>query len=308
MKKNTITLLICFCVIMFAACEDTEDEEDDQIVAVEIEMVPVEGGTFQMGYNYNDSEKPAHSVTLSDFYMSKYPVTQEYYRSVMRKNPSSFSSNPESGEEQGKRPVDTVSWYEAIVFCNKLSLMEGLNPAYSIRNSTDPSKWGDVPGNENDIWDAAQIVSGSNGYRLPTEAQWEYAAKGGNQNAAGWKNYTYSGSSTIGNVAWYSGNSNYITHEVGKKEPNSLDLYDMSGNVYEWCWDWYDNYSSEPQTDPTGPDNWPTLRARVKRGGSYLFEAASARSAARIYGYPSQGGDLKPGFRLVRPWTEQPEP
>jgi len=267
-----------------------------------VEMVLVAGGSFEMGKDWGTDAigdiTPLHTVTLNDFYISKYPVTQAQYQAVMGSNPSFFYLYPATGEVQGKRPVDTVSWYAAIVFCNKLSLQEGLNPAYSINNSTDPSEWGSVPtGDNNIIWDAVQIVSGSNGYRLPTEAQWEYAAKGGNPNAAGWTGYTYSGSDTIDDVAWYNNiNSEYRTHEVGKKAPNRLGLYDMSGNVYEWCWDWYGDYSGEDQTDPTGA---AYASGRVLRGGSYFFSTSSARSVYRTYGYPSFA-DLKPGIRLVR--------
>jgi formylglycine-generating enzyme len=269
-----------------------------------VEMVKVAGGAFQMGDVKNEGdnwEKPLHTVTLSNFSIGKYPVTQAQYQAVMGSNPSEFNGTagkePASGEAQGKRPVEKVSWYDAIVFCNKLSKLEGLSPAYSISGSTDPATWGAVPTTTNATWNAAVIVAGANGYRLPTEAQWEYAAKGGNPSASGWAGYTYSGSDTVDDVAWYGENSGSMTHEVGKKAPNRLGLYDMSGNVFEWCWDWYAAYSSDAQTDPTGAVSGSY---RVRRGGCGFSSAGNARSAFRVIDDPSvRYGNS--GFRLARP-------
>jgi len=259
-----------------------------------IEMVQIPGGSFQMGSNSgSDNEKPVHTVTLSSFYMGKYEVTQEQWMAVMGNNPSNFKDSPTSGEVQGRRPVEQVSWYDALIFCNKLSLMEGLSPAYRISGSTDPAVWGNVPTSSNSTWNAVEVVAGSNGYRLPTEAQWEYAARGGSGSPG---NYTYSGSNTVGDVAWYDGNSSSKTHEVGKKAPNGLGLYDMSGNVYEWCWEWYGSYSSSAQTDPRGADSGSH---RVPRGGCWYHPAGNTRSTYRYGDYPN--GLKTIGFRLVRP-------
>ena len=250
-----------------------------------IEMVRVEGGSFQMG-NPDDSisasanERPVHTVTLGQ------------YRAVMGSNQQVVGGYGAGGNY----PAVNVNWYDALVFCNKLSMAEGLTPAYRINNSTDPASWGSVPTlNRNTTWDAVEVVGGSTGYRLPTEAQWEYAAKGGNGSPG---NYTYSGSNNADDVAWYRDNSSYIAHEVGTKVPNGLGLYDMSGNVWEWCWDRYGAYSSGSQTDPQGASSGVN---RVIRGGSYFGEPLSARSVKRNNeGLPSIRISHC-GLRLVRP-------
>ena len=237
---------------------------------VEMDMVFVPGGSFEMGTasGGESNERPVHTVTLTGFYMGKYEVTQLQYEAVMGTNPSYFTG--------GNLPVERVTWYEAVAFCNALSEREGLTKAYTISGSTVTPNWS------------------ANGYRLPTEAEWEYAAKGGNGSPG---NYTYSGSNTIDDVAWYSSNSGSSTHAVGTKAPNELGIYDMSGNVYEWCWDWYGSYSSEAQTDPAGASSGSY---RVYRGGSWFITAEYVRAAYRIDGDPSFWYYIV-GFRVVRP-------
>jgi len=262
-----------------------------------IDMVSISSGTFIMGSPSTESgssdERPQHSVTLSGFYMGKYQVTQEQYQMVMGTNPSSFSSSPQAGEIQGERLVERVSWYDALVFCNKLSMMEGLNPAYRINGSIDPAVWGTVPTSSNATWNAVEIVAGSSGYRLPTEAQWEYACRAGTTTA-------YNTGDTISdNTGWYTSNSGSKTHEVGLKPANAWGLYDMHGNVREWCWDWYDSsyYSSIPTNDPMGASSGTNC---VRRGGSWDYSAEYLRSTIRSRSYPyGWSGTL--GFRLVRP-------
>jgi formylglycine-generating enzyme required for sulfatase activity/TolB-like protein len=231
-------------------------------------FVRVEGGTFQMGGTAYDNEKPIHSVTVKSFSIGKYEVTQKEWFEIMGTNPSNFKGD--------NLPVESVSWLEAVEYCNRRSVKEGLTPAY--RGSGD---------NITCDWNA-------NGYRLPTEAEWEYAARGGNRDPMA---YEYSGSNSVDTVAWYDGNSGKRTHEVGTKAPNSLGLYDMSGNVWEWCWDRYGSYSSGSQTDPRGASSGSN---RVDRGGSWLNSAQYVRSAGRSHSTPSIRGDGL-GFRVLRP-------
>jgi uncharacterized repeat protein (TIGR02543 family) len=236
-----------------------------------VEMAYVPGGSFQMGDAGYDYSSPVHTVTLTGFYMGKYEVTQGQWQAVMGSNPAS------SYGVGANYPVYNVSWYDAVEFCNSLSEREGLTKAYTISGSTVTANWS------------------ASGYRLPTEAQWEYAAKGGNGSPG---NYTYSGSNTVGDVAWYSGNNSpYGAKEVGTKAANGLGIYDMSGNVWEWCWDWYGSYSSGAQTDPVGASSGSD---RVLRGGNWFYSAENVRSAPRYSYYPYFRYDYL-GFRLARP-------
>jgi formylglycine-generating enzyme required for sulfatase activity len=264
-------------------------------------MVQVAGGSFDMGKELGTAGsgdiENSHTVTLTGFNMSKYQVTQEQYQAVMGKTiveQQALATMSTTNYGRGNNyPMYYVSWYDALVFCNKLSIAEGLSPAYSINGKTDPAEWGTVPTSSNATWNAAVIIDGSNGYRLPTEAQWEYAAKGGNTG----ETFTYAGSDTVGDVAWYTSNSGNTTHEVGTKAPNGLGLYDMSGNVSEWCWDWRGDYTSEAASDPMGPS---AGSYRVNRGGSWYYSAGRVRSVYRFDDYPHDRNSSI-GFRLVRP-------
>jgi len=278
-----------------------------------VETVWVPGGSFELGRNLGtgggNDVTPVSTVTLTGFYMGKYQVTRAQYQAVMTGNTNGINANnPDwstaafntqeiaaGGGNMNQRPVTHVSWYEAMVFCNRLSMQEGLTPAYRINGSTNPDDWGAVPIYINANWIAAETVSGSAGYRLPTEAQWEYAAKGGNNPAAG---FTYSGSDNPLTVAWYSANSGSSPRMVGILEPNVLGIYDMSGNVCEWCWDWWESYTSDAKTDPTGASSGTR---RIYRGGSWYDTVTRTRSVDRFNSYNPHSRNGIFGFRLARP-------
>jgi formylglycine-generating enzyme required for sulfatase activity len=234
-------------------------------------MVRINGGTFAMGSpgsepERNDSELQ-HRVTVSSFYLGRYEVTQREWWEVMGYNPSEFGGDD--------LPVEKVSWYEAVEYCNARSWNEGLTPAYTING-------------EHVTWNR-----NANGYRLPTEAEWEYACR------AGTTTPYYTGNSVSG-AGWHKGNSGGKTHPVGQRQPNAWGLYDMHGNVDEWCWDWGGEYPRGAQTDPTGTGTGPH---RVIRGGSWWTPESFLRSAWRWF----RGSGADPmaqsgfiGFRVAR--------
>jgi len=254
-----------------------------------VSMVQISAGTFTMGSPTGESgresiEGPQHSVTLSAFYMGTYQVTQALYQLVMGTNPSNFTTAVagESGTP-GRLPVEMVTWYDTVEFCNKLSALDGRMAVYTITGRTPASGY--------PITSATVTMDSSkNGYRLPTEAEWEYACRAGTTTA-------YNTGNTISdNTGWYTDNSGSKTHQVGLKPANAWGLYDMHGNVSEWCWDWYGTYASGAQTDPTGASSGSI---RVARGGNWNNSGQYLRSAYRGRGDPSVRG-MYAGFRLVR--------
>lgn len=266
-------------------------------------MVAVDGGTFLMGSSdHEDNELPVRQVTLSGYYIMQTEVTQAEYAAVMGSS-ENYSAFPGSD-----RPVEEVSWYDAVVFCNKLSLLAGLTPAYSLAGSTDPDEWGAIPRvtDNNRIarmtWNSIECDFNADGYRLPTEAEWEFAANGGSSTPT-----IFSGSDNLGDAAWYLSNSLDETHAVAEKAPNALGIYDMSGNVWEWCWDWYGNYHKKDSVNPKGEQNGNLTGKRIRRGGSIKSAAEFCRNANRASSVPElRGVDL--GIRLVRsnPNAEEP--
>ena len=246
--------------------------------------------SFTMGALPNDgearnNEKPRHQVTVSrDFLLGKYPVTQGLYQALMFNNPSHFK-----GEN---RPVEKVSWCDAVLFCNKLSELAGLTPAYDVPQELESACQAQSSHRDdkvNHLSKQVKLRKGSNGYRLPTEAEWEYACRGGEE-------HLYSGSNTLDELGWYHGNSGDETHPVGQKKANGFGLYDMSGNVWEWVWDRSRKYDGSSKTDPVGAVE---LSFRVDRGGSWDNYAFYARASFRYNSHPSYRYNYI-GFRVLR--------
>jgi len=273
---------------------DIENPIDIEKPARAIEMLSISYGSFTMGSptseSNRDSDETQHSVTLSSFKISKYQVTQAQWIAVMGDGEDRTDTAYGKGNNY---PIYNVSWYDAIVFCNKLSMKEELNPAYSINGETNPAYWGAIPTNSDDKWNVVVFNAGSAGYCLPTEAQWEYACRAGTTTAYN------TGDNISGDTGWYKINSDRKTHEVGLKPANNFELCDMHGNVWEWCWDWYNSsyYSSSPTNDPMGASSGSY---RVFRGGSWFDSAAGLRSADRGYDKGPHNRSNALGFRLVR--------
>lgn len=251
------------------------------------ESILIAGGSFIMGNTHGNgmsSEIPFHRVTLRSFYLDKFEVTQAQFRDIMGFNQSYFSGDT-------LRPAEQISWYDAIEFCNKRSVMEGYTPCYSYSGlGTDTQTWpsGWNAGSHNEIicdWTA-------NGYRLPSEAEWEFAAKGGINNV----DLEYAGSNNADSIAWYSDNSDGKTHPIGLKQPNQLGFYDLCGNVWEWCWDWAGDYTAGDQNNPHGSTNG---NDRILRGGSWYYNSSFLRVNLRGMMSPVTRY-LDIGFRCAR--------
>ncbi len=236
-----------------------------------VDLIFVEGGSFVMGsfdpsIESDDDESNLRDVTVYGFYISTTEIQQGLWDDVMGYNVSTV--------KEPTLPVNNVSWFDAVKFCNSLSIKQKLNPCYSIRGEK-------VTCNFN-----------ANGYRLPTEAEWEYAARGGKEGTL----TLFSGSNDPFIVGWYKENSNGKMRPPKQKLPNQLGIFDMSGNLWEWCWDWYAPYDDAEVLDPKGPEKGT---GRVLRGGSWLYESKTARNSNRFYTSPNSRSATF-GFRIVK--------
>ncbi|MGA2141903.1 MAG: SUMF1/EgtB/PvdO family nonheme iron enzyme [Brevinematales bacterium] len=268
-------------------------------------LIYVPAGTFQ----YDSTAADICNIPVY-LHFSEFDITGVQFQAVTGiADPSSFS--------EASHPADQVSWYQALVFCNDLSIKEGLTPVYSINGSTSPSFWGAIPSADNSAWDAAAANWSANGYRLPTEMEWMWAAMGassdgisgditGGVNTLGYaKGYAGSVEAggaqvNIGSYAWYAANSGSTTHAAGAANANELGLFDMSGNLFQWCWDWYaSTYTGGGITDPDYTASLSPGSYRVNRGGCWYESAAYAAVACRYYYYPYIQYYFY-GFRVVR--------
>jgi formylglycine-generating enzyme required for sulfatase activity len=261
--------------------------------STQTDLVQVAGGTFQMGSNdANDGASPPHSITLGAFYIDKTEITYEKWTEVrtwgLTHGYTDLVTGTNGYRGTTNNPVTTVNWYDVLKWCNARSEKDGLTPVYYTSNTLA------IVYRTGQLDLAADAVKWTaNGYRLPTEAEWEFAARGGTKS----QGYAYSGSNAVDTVAWYSGNAGSSTHPVGKKGANELGLNDMSGNAWEWCWDLYGSYSASAQTDPKGSTSGSY---RVTRGGSYDYKESFCRVAYRQnYWTPTDRVD-RFGFRCVQ--------
>lgn len=245
-----------------------------------LSLVKIDGGTFMMGSKddtkiaENDEQKQ-HEVKVNSFELNQLEVTVWEWKQYCKKTNTKLPKTPSWGWKDNY-PITNVTWYDVIKYCNWLSKQDGLKPTYKF---------------------AGPLVVcdfNANGYRLPTEAEWEYAAKGGNKS----KNTFFAGSNDSNEVAWHAKNSDKRPHSVGTKLPNELGIHDMSGNVWEWCWDWYnkDYYKTEDGNNPKGP-----IRGEKKsvRGGSWDSQESYLRTANRISTLPDVTNEFY-GFRLAK--------
>ena len=288
--RKCLLLLLLFIPVSSLISQNVYDEflKKENRLGGLAELVLVEGGVMNMGSEDGYSiEQPVHSVELGSFWVMTTEVTQKLWKKVNRKNPSKIKGN--------LRPVDSVTWYDAVEFCNNLSELDNLEPCYTIykkekdksnTNSHDKKKWVVVCNFNN------------NGYRLLTEAEWEYAARGGSFS----EGFRYSGGDDPKEISWYKRTSRRLSHTVGDKQSNELGIYDMSGNISEWCWDRFSPvyYRKSPTINPRGAEK---SSFRALRGGNWSLSS----KYITVYSRSFQGADNQNaliGFRIGRSYIE----
>ena len=322
MKKLLITLLVA--AVLSAIHTERISAQTVRTAALADKTYTVKGIRFTMkpiaavqGAVLGDNsmeDNQEHSVSLSAYYIGETEVTQELWQAVMGNNPSGFNGNdeetkPAGGEEQKKRPVEMINWYQAIAFCNKLSLKLGLEPCYTVTVKGKPIDFASLPfdkiPSEDEYmseketavkaWDAVTVDISKNGFRLPSEADWEWAAKGGVESR-------WAGSDDeeeVDRYMWHDGNSESRTHEVKKLKPNGYGLYDMSGNVWEWCWDHFKDFLPDSLVEAgiVDIDDIPDS-CRAFRGGGIDIDIYNAALPIRLFYTPNfHAGSL--GLRLA---------
>lgn len=308
--------LIAIAALALSACQNSAGDPEPPL----LDMVSVPGGVFQRILLMSDDQ-----TEVDAFHISPCEITQAQYMEVTGKPNPSWNVAPNVAANDTDRPVDTVSWFDALVFCNLLSALEGRTPVYSILGSTDPSDWGAVPTGEAPPhyadWRAVVADWDADGYRLPTEAEWMWAAMGATEGGGTWdsgifldgcrKYYagdetpTYLPDNALGDYAWYeatsgllgSGNPDYGTHAVGTKLPNELGLCDMSGNVSEWCWDICAAYPDNYLVNPTGAETGDYF---VFRGGCWMSPDTYLMVGNRSQQQLACNRYTNIGFRVVR--------
>jgi formylglycine-generating enzyme required for sulfatase activity len=270
-------LVFLFLLGIFYGCLWDNSDANKTKIPGGMTLVSAKGHSFQMG---DSISAPLHEVVFTyDFYMDQTEVTQADYRSLMDTNPSYFNHD-------SQRPVERVTWYDAIIYCNRRSQRDGLDTVYRFSAL---SRMEDGFGVDSMI--GLVIDYTKKGYRLPTEAEWEYAYRGGTQSVFYWGNNPDS----TGDYSWYAANSRDSTQPVAQKKPNTYGLYDMAGNVYEWIADWYDDYTSSPETDPRGAAEGAL---HALRGGCW-FNTPQILRAAHRGKEPANDRNLDVGFRCA---------